>query len=425
MSKLNIQRTVENIRSNTTVYSPIVEVVINAIQAIEAKTSSVGKITIDVRRTGQMEMDGSLSDVYGFDVQDNGIGFTPENRESFDTLYSDLKKTEGGKGFGRFVCLKYFDDIQIDSVYADGTSLKRREFAMGRSNDIIVNEKTSDVSGQPTGTIVHLKNLKDDRSIDKKLVTIARNLAERLLPNFLVKEPVCPEITVREGDGGETIRLNEWFTNELSGVIKEIVVDDGQFSIKGIEADENFTVRVFKLYFPKNQKSRISLVAHKREVSGSPLHSYVPEFSDDFYDRDATGEVHHDRNYIVKAYVFSPYLDRHVSLERGGFEFQMENDLLKGISQSDIERKAAIIAKEAVGPDIRGRQEKKKERVYSYVNDQAPWHKHIVEKVDLSNMPLNPSYEEIENRLQKEKFSQELHIRREVDKILSAPLLRD
>jgi hypothetical protein len=126
-----------------------------------------------------------------------------------------------------------------------------------------------------------------------------------------------------------------------------------------------------------------------------------------------------ERNYIVKAYVFGPYLDRHVSLERVGFEFGEEADLQHGIGQADIERKSAAIAKEAMGEDIRGRQEKKRERVQTYVDDVAPWHKSILDKIDLSGMPLNPSHEEIETRLQKEKFSQELQIKREVGKILA------
>jgi len=423
MSKLNIKRTVDNIRASTTVYSPIIEVVINAIQAIEATSRPNGKIAVRVLRAQQKELDGSLSEVRSFDIEDNGIGFTQQNRESFDTLYSDFKAAEGGKGFGRFVCLKYFDNVQVNSVYADGETFKRRQFSMGKDNDIIVNEKVSDTSESTTGTTVHLRELKDDRSVDKKLSTIARNLAERLLPVFLPKDSVCPEIVLYENEGGESIRLNDWFSNELSGVIKEIDVDKGQFSLKGVDAEETFIVRVFELYFPKNQKSRVSLVAHKREVSGSPLHDYVPEFIDDFYDKDVNGNLIRERNYIVKAYVFSPYLDRHVSLERGGFEFQMENDLQNGISQIDIERQAAAIAKEAVGADIRGRQEKKKERVQSYVDDEAPWHKSILEKIDLSGMPLNPSNEEIETRLQKEKFTQEIHIKREVNKILSGGTL--
>jgi hypothetical protein len=421
MSKVNIKRTVENIRANTTVYSPIVEVVVNALQSIESAGRQDGHITIRIQRDGQIEMDGGLPEIRSFEVEDNGLGFTEANRESFDTLYSDLKVSEGGKGFGRFICLKYFANVSIDSIFAEGKKLKRRTFSMGKDSDIIINEKVEDAPAKTAiKTIVQLKDVKEKKFPDKKLETIARNLAERLLPNFLTKDYVCPVIVLAESDDGESICLNEWVSNEISGMIKEIEVPDGEFTLKAFEVDEPFVVRVFKLYSPKNQKSKISLVAHRREVSGSPIDDYVPEFSEDFYDKDVSGESVSERNYIIKAYVFGPYLDRHVSLERGGFEFPKERDLHHGIGQAEIEEKSAAIAKEAVGTDVVGRQEKKRERVHTYVEEEAPWHRVLLEKIDLSGMPLNPSNEEIESRLQKEKFTQEVQIKRDVSKILSS-----
>ena len=93
--------------------------------------------------------------------------------------------------------------------------------------------------------------------------------------------------------------------------------------------------------------------------------------------------------------MFADYLDRHVSLERSGFEFKMDNDLLYGIPQARIEKQAAMIAKEAVGGDIVSRQEKKKERFRVYGEEEAPWHNTLVETIDLSTMPLNFTNEEI------------------------------
>ena len=220
----------------------------------------------------------------------------------------------------------------------------------------------------------------------------------------------------RKGQG--SILLNDYCTNELSAVIKEIPLEHNTFSLKGIHVEEKFLVRVFKLYYPKNQRSRISLVAHKREVSGSAIYKYIPEFSEDFYEKEDSGEVNHERNYIVKAYVFSSYLNQYVSLERGGFEFQMENDLLLGISQVQIESRSANIAKDAIGSDIAVRQEKKRTRIKSYVDEEAPWHKGLLDKIDLTGMPYKPTNEEIESRLQKEKFTQESQIKREVTKLL-------
>lgn len=420
MSNVNIRRAVENIRANTTVYTPVVEVIVNAIQAIESIGNIEGKVSIYVQRTNQLETDGGIPDVCSFEIEDNGIGFTEDNRQSFDTLYTDFKINEGGKGFGRFTCLKYFENLQVKSIYRDNDGLfKQRTFSMGKDNDIIVNENISGSEEQKSRTLIHLKTLKKGKAIDKKLNTIARNLVEKLLPYFITKDYICPEIVLSEADGTESIKLNDYFSNELSAVIKEIFVDNNIFSLKGIQAEENFLVRVFKLYCPKNQKSKISLVAHKREVSSSAIHKYIPEFIEEFYEKDRYGNINRERNYVVKAYIFSPYLDNNVSLERGGFEFQMENDMFLGISQADIESRSAIIAKEAVGSDIKFRQEKKKERVQSYVDEQAPWHKGILNKIDLTGMPYNPSDDEIEGRLQKEKFEQEVEIKKDVTKLLA------
>ena len=53
------------------------------------------------------------------------------------------------------------------------------------------------------------------------------------------------------------------------------------------------------------------------------------------------------------------------------------------------------------------------------MDEQAPWHKDILGKINLSGMPYNPTNEDIEERLQKEKFAQELTIKREVAALLS------
>jgi hypothetical protein len=420
MSSVNIRRAVENIRTNTTVYTPIVEVVVNAIQAIESNGGKNGKIAIRVQRGPQFEMDGGLPEVSGFTVEDNGIGFNDKNLDSFDTLYSDFKIADGGKGFGRFICLKYFDGLDVESVYLDDKAPKLRKFSMGTTNEIVVGEKTTPAPKRKPGTVVSLKELKKPKLLEKKLNTIGRNIVEKLLPYFITEDYSCPNIVLSEKDGTDPIVLNEFFNNELKGVIKEIPIASNKFQLKGIEdAMEEFTVRVFKVFFQNNQKSRISLVAHKREVSGSVLHNYIPEFNEDFYEKGSSGQPDHERNYIIKAYVFGSYLDANVSLERGGFEFPVERDMHSGISLVEIECRAAEIAREAVGADIAIRQQKKKDRVQAYVDEVAPWHKTILQKVDLTSMPYNASNEEIEGRLQQEKYAQEAKIKREVVQILA------
>jgi nitrogen-specific signal transduction histidine kinase len=72
MSDINIKGAVKNIKSMTNVYTPIVEVVVNAIQAIESKNEKNGKIIILVKRAQQISTDDTLSDIESFEIKDNG-----------------------------------------------------------------------------------------------------------------------------------------------------------------------------------------------------------------------------------------------------------------------------------------------------------------------------------------------------------------
>ena len=229
----------------------------------------------------------------------------------------------------------------------------------------------------------------------------------------------APRYVLSEHDGDDASYLNDFVNNKVSSFIHEIIVKSDRFTLSANQESEEFLVRVFKLYSPRNQKSRISLVAHKREVSGSVLQNYIPEFEDQFYEKDRGMEDGPERNYIIKAYVFGSYLDRNVSLERGDFEFAMDSELILGIAQVDIEKSAATVAREAVGSDILLRQDKKRERVQSYVDEEAPWHKSILSTVSLSEMSCNPTFEEIEACLQSEKFAHERSIKSSVAKLLS------
>lgn len=412
MSNVNIVRAVENIKTNTTIYTPIIEVIVNSIQAIESAKNKTGTIKIVAIRSKQTETDGSLAAIESLIVTDNGIGFTQANRDSFDTLYSDHKIKIGGKGFGRFTCLKYFNDLKVDSHYLENAMRMRRSFSMGKGNEIIINEKLETSLEKENRTSVTLSSVKIS-SLNKKLNTLARSLTERLLPYFITKNYDCPTITLCEEDDSNLIVLNDFIKN-TSGLIREIPLSKSTYTLPTKDSLESFEVRLFKIYSPKNQKSRISLVAHKREVTEVPIHNYIPEFSDEFYDKNYEGTENKERNYILKAYVFGDYLDNHVSLERGSFDFQKQDDMLFGISQTEIEKTAAEITATAVTSEVSARQEKKRDEVNEYVKSEAPWHKDLVKHADISSLPYHASKEEIENFLQKEKFKIEAEIRSDV-----------
>ncbi|MEO1207193.1 MAG: ATP-binding protein [Pseudomonadota bacterium] len=419
MSNVNIRRAVENIRSGTSVYTPLVETIVNAIQAIEALEPEQGHIDILVRRAEQKELYSGLPAVESFAIKDNGIGFDEANRNSFDTLYSDHKLEQGGKGFGRFTCLKYYEDLLVESVFRDGDVKTKRSFRMGKDTDLIVGETIEDAGDLPTGSKITLSKVKGRRFPDKQLATIARSLVERLLPYFIDDDYCCPTIKISEEDGSAPIVLNDFVSNQLSALIKEMKLSHDTFILGEGDGQHPFLVRVFKIYSPRTQRSKVSLVADRREVTDSALHNYVPEFIDEFFDESASDSKGRDKNYIIKAYVFGPYLDKNVSLERSGFDFPKGDDLLHPISQTEIEKAASGIARDALGETITARQEKKAKHIEEYVASQAPWHRTIAEDIDLSSMPYNPTPDQIESVFQAEKFVQETSIRRRVDEILN------
>ena len=72
MSNVNVRRAVENIRSGANAYTPLVEIVVNAIQAIPAGTMENGRIDIVVERSKQNELEGGQPPIESFIVIDNG-----------------------------------------------------------------------------------------------------------------------------------------------------------------------------------------------------------------------------------------------------------------------------------------------------------------------------------------------------------------
>lgn len=119
MSKLNILGIVKGIKAQNTYLTPIIEAVCNSIDSIGNRPN--GSIDIIAIRDGQKSFndkeDSACGSIIGFDVIDNGVDFTETNRDSFDTYLSGHKYESGGKGFGRFMYLKYFQKVSVESYY--------------------------------------------------------------------------------------------------------------------------------------------------------------------------------------------------------------------------------------------------------------------------------------------------------------------
>tara|TARA_R110002033_G_scaffold79931_1_gene130894 strand:+ start:15242 stop:17233 length:1992 start_codon:yes stop_codon:yes gene_type:complete len=417
MSRINIQGTIDNIKSKSNVYTPIIEAIVNSIQSIINSEILNGKIEIILQRDKVLDLN-TIPEITSITIRDNGIGFTKENRDSFDTFYSEYKKEVGGKGFGRFMFIKYFEKVSVSSVFYENPDNKLRTFNFGKKYEIIENEEINDTSINNTYSELKLENLKEKHSFDKQIETISKRLLEKLLIFFINDSFNCPLIIVREEFGNEKIVLNDY----LSGKNEIQLYDEFQFDLENSESKAKIELKgkIFKIYFPGNQKSKISLTGHNREVTDTNLHKYVSEFEDDFYDENPNTNVR--KNFIIKTYILGDYLDENVSLERETFDFGKEkSDMYYPFSQKDIEIKAAELTKKAFNDDVRTRADKKKQKVRNYVNENAPWHRTILNELDISTLPYNASNQEIEISLQNLKYQKESNTRAKFREMLDSP----
>ncbi len=183
MSKINILGIVKNIKSKSNIYTPIVEAVVNAIDAIENNPN--GQIEIIIHRDNTLDFDNSKPFIQSIEIIDNGVGFNAKNRESFDTYLSNAKIEIGGKGFGRFMYLKYFNNAFIQSQFIDGNKYTYRNFRFGKQDEIIVDEEIGSATQCYTGSRLFLENIINPEQLDKGLNVIARKLVEKLLVFFV------------------------------------------------------------------------------------------------------------------------------------------------------------------------------------------------------------------------------------------------
>lgn len=113
---------------------PLYEAIVNSIQAIEDCGETKGNIEITILRDGHKALSDregplGLGDIIGFEISDDGIGFTDENFAAFETSDTTYKQSRGGKGVGRFLWLVAFTKVEVESHFQANGAMKARRFA--------------------------------------------------------------------------------------------------------------------------------------------------------------------------------------------------------------------------------------------------------------------------------------------------------
>lgn len=258
---------------------PLYEAIANSFDSIADTQPAVpGSIAIrvlrDMNEKVQVDTDGGKGNhpIRGFEVVDNGEGFTDKNLQSFQLGASPHKKNRGGKGLGRLVWLKVFKEASVESHYRNGAGYSTRSFKFTLKADNGVSDLTTITAPGVTRaqTVVKLLDMKTTFSPPKKPLTIARRIIEHNLVELLSNPAVTVTLSDPDHEGGD-IDLRRILTDEYD--VNEIA---DKFSVEGYKFDlRHITVKSSAA----NAKHRVLFCAKRRSVETRGLSSIIPHLS--------------------------------------------------------------------------------------------------------------------------------------------------
>jgi hypothetical protein len=344
---------------------PVFEAVVNSIAAIEEAARPDGLVRVSIGRDlrqSTLDVHGNtIADVEGFEIEDNGLGFTDENFESFETMDSRAKSYRGGKGIGRLLWLKAFDHAEVTSTYYEAGAWKRRSFDFRLSTAGIDNAQLQDVPEQPHGgyrTSVKLVGFRSPYrdSAPKSAEAIARRVIEHCLEYFLLG--TRPRIVVEDPANGIAIELQTLFADEYHP-------EAGSRSFKVADASLSITDMLLKA--TGDAQHAIHFCAHNRVVQTVPLAGRIPHLDGHLMNRD--GEA-----VVYSGYVTGDFLNERVEPERSAFDVDRDSDLaLKGGPTWEQLTRATIESiAEYLNPRTAELRDQSLQRIRAFAETQEP-----------------------------------------------------
>ena len=300
--KFDVIGRINNMRlpdGRTAILYCVYEAVSNSIHAIndrfgESEAATKGWVHVEINTDDE----GDISQI---EITDNGIGFTPENLESFETSDSRFKYKRGGKGVGRFIWIKMFESIHVDSLFLKNSRAERITFQFDpEKENSIVNKHITHEAGREIGSKITLSNLRLEQKGRVRTLSYLKDLTLHFFPQFI--SGTLPVVTI--ADGGEIYRLNDYIAEQVERPVETIAkvdLGDGEVEVKINHLFVNSSIST-------NLRNAYLLTAHGRLV-GDPV-SIERKY--------ALKELPEGKAYV--AVVSSPFLDERVDQERLGFK---------------------------------------------------------------------------------------------------------
>lgn len=376
-------------------YQALFEVISNAIFAINASSINNGKINIKLERDKIYQTEINITDVQqkkqlkinNILITDNGVGFTSENLNSFLTCYSSYKQDKGGKGIGRFTCLKVFDSEEVISVYEENNKKYKRSFVFEPKNEL-VNEQNFE-SSEEKKTIINLRNIKPKYKND--FPTDLKDLADLIIEHFFIDfiTSKVPDIYLEDDYDNKFLHVNQYYA------------ESAEYSVE--KADFDIYNKKFYIYHIKAsnlcKSNKLYLCADNRNVSHIDLRKHIPNLQSNI-----SNDAGKKKWYF--AYITSDYLNEMVNSERTEFNFPLDDKTEMGftdISSETLLEKSINTISSYLEKDLEIIEREKKDRIDNYIFNKAPKYRQMIK--------YNPNfYAKIPNETKDEKLELSLYI---------------
>ena len=314
-------------------------------------------------------------DVYSVTIEDNGIGFTTKNMDSFLTIESQYKKKYGGKGVGRFSWLKVFSKVEIVSNYCENNAFYKREFIFDTKDNIDVIPQDSDVNEYKTTVKLVNPHQELQPFLYKSIETLAKITAKHAL-YYLISNPIKIKIFENETE----VLVNELVSNNIHKI------NSSSFNTKNYE----FEIIHYKINKSFINNNEVLLTADSRLVESYNVEKLIPILS---------GWVDNFECYYV-GIVSGDYLNAHVQANRLGFNISEESDPYP--CMRDIRDKIISEIMCVLQDDINNIQEETYDKIVNYIEKQKPEYSVLKHYCDDKLRLIKP-------HLKEDKLDDELH----------------
>lgn len=344
------------------------EAIANSMDAI-ADANADGDIKIIIHRnTSQIALlpdENSLHQcpITGFDIIDNGVGFNEVNFNSFNTSHSPYKFDRGGKGEGRWLWLKVFDQAEIDSIFFEDDKFQRRILEFVKLENPIPEDKHI-VEVEPEATIAKtVVKLRDayaeySKNFPKTISSLANEIIDHFLPKFVLSD--VPRIVLEEAsDKSEVVSLNHIYEESVSSDFSVDIEFDGQL----------LKMHHFLLKARAGSSHQISYCAVGRTVERVRLTSnLVPNLP------SRIRPDSNDESLVYSAYVTGDVLNKHADLLREKITLPNQGEMKYAGQVYWDELKAGVLDKaiEYLADITEPIKAKKQEQIAEFIATDSP-----------------------------------------------------